>query len=152
MTTKILSVKLNGIRKTIEKIDGFKRISESAMKQALTTTALFVKRESMKRTPVLTGALKNSHTVTKAESDGKKASIKIKVGGSSLTNESIKNKVNVTVNVNYALFVHEDLTARHTNGQAKFLYNAVMENDIPAVLVRNYKRIASKRTSIGKGL
>lgn len=36
--------------------------------------------------------------------------------------------VPVSFSAKYAIFVHEDLTARHTNGQAKFLEQPAREN------------------------
>lgn len=65
---------------------------------------LIIQREAQKRTPVLTGNLKGSAYTRKTPEDDK--------------------VVEVGFSAAYALFVHENLEAHHTNGQAKFLESA----------------------------
>ena len=80
--------------------------------RALYAEALIEAKESMKRTPVLTGALRASTEVTLLETRDNSAAT-IKVGGPS---------------AEYAVFVHENLDADHKVGQAKFLESTIQES------------------------
>jgi len=77
--------------------------------QAMTALTLQVKKLSMKKTPVDTGYLKSA-TFTQL----------MRVSG-----KGIKGSVFNTAN--YSLYVHEDLHAKHTVGDAKFLEKATNE-------------------------
>ena len=79
---------------------------------ALYVEANAIKNESMARTPVDTGALRASHRVTFPEYSGQDITVKIGVGGPA---------------AGYAIYVHEDLTAAHKVGRAKFLESALLE-------------------------
>lgn len=81
-----------------------------------------VKTESQKRTPVDEGNLKASH-YTAMQSTGSK----------------ISGQVGCTAE--YAVYVHENLEARHTIGQAKFLENAfdAKEEEIGLIFARRLK-------------
>lgn len=70
-----------------------------------------VRLDSMKRTPVDTGALKSSHTVSAPTPTNDGVKVTIGVGGPA---------------ADYAVYVHEDLSKRHPNGEAKFLERAVL--------------------------
>lgn len=71
--------------------------------KGLILAGLFLQRESQKLVPVDTAVLKNTAT-TRAEGKG------------------LKTQVIVGYGTNYAIYVHEDLEARHKPGkQAKFL-------------------------------
>ena len=69
-------------------------------------------RESMKRTPVDTGALRASHEVQKPKQVGRDLSVEIRVGGPA---------------AKYAVIVHEDLMAFHKTGGPKFLESTINE-------------------------
>ena len=73
-----------------------------------------IKKDSMRRTPVKTGALRGSHEVIGPIGTYPDIGFKIQVGGSAAP---------------YAIFVHEVLppAVHHPNGEAKFLENAVIE-------------------------
>lgn len=83
--------------------------------RALYAEALVIQRESMKRTPVDTGALRASHVTKAPESNGGEISVKIEVGGPAAP---------------YAVFVHENMAAHHEVGQAKFLESAILEGSV----------------------
>lgn len=78
-----------------------------AVKAALVEEMESIKKVSMARTPVLTGALRDSHEIVETEN-----SVEIHVGGDAAP---------------YALYVHENLQAHHPHGQAKFLESAMLE-------------------------
>lgn len=79
---------------------------------ALYAEALDIQKASMRRTPVLTGALRASHEVTRPEVSRTEASVKILVGGPAAP---------------YAVPVHERLDLKHRVGEAKFLERSVLE-------------------------
>lgn len=97
--------------------------------QALYEEAQIERTESMRRTPVLTGALRASHEVSKPvmKSDGWE--VTISVGGPS---------------ADYAIQVHEDLEAFHKTGQSKFLESTLLES-APFMAARVAKRIDLKK-------
>lgn len=78
-------------------------------KKALIRGLIIIEGESMRRTPVDTGKLRSSAA-----------------GNSRIT--QIKNsgaKGIVFYTANYAIYVHERTELKHTNGEAKFLQNAI---------------------------
>lgn len=79
---------------------------------ALYQEGLKIQRTSMERTPVDTGALRASHVTEQPVIDGMNISVRIVVGGPA---------------AEYALKVHEDLSAHHETGQAKYLESAYNE-------------------------
>jgi len=81
--------------------------------RALYQEAKVEQKESMKRTPVLTGALRASHETTLPQYEGHDVYVKIVVGGPAAP---------------YAVAVHENLEAQHLNGQAKFLESTLLES------------------------
>lgn len=64
------------------------------------------------RTPVKFGNLRSSGHVSDTEVDGNTLSVDLDFGGPAAS---------------YAIYVHEDLDAQHTVGQAKFVESVVME-------------------------
>ena len=83
-----------------------------ALGAALYQEGLYIQRNSMRRTPVLTGALRASHETTEPTYKGGEIEVAIQVGGPAAP---------------YALIVHEDLTASHRVGESKFLERSVTE-------------------------
>ena len=81
--------------------------------RALVEEAQIEQKESMKRTPVLTGALRASHETSDFTLGKNTIEVDIKVGGASAP---------------YAVAVHEDLSAFHRVGQAKFLESTIRES------------------------
>ena len=103
---------------------------------ALYQEALVEQKESMKRTPVDTGALRDSHQTSSPRWKGQNLEVTIKVGGPA---------------AGYAVIVHEDMEADHTKrgrksgdvgvvGQAKFLESTILES-APFLLGRIAKRM-----------
>lgn len=95
---------------------------------ALYAEALKIQRESMKRTPVDTGALRASHVTRIAQDDDDAIEVIIQVGGPSAS---------------YAVHVHEDLEAAHTVGQAKFLESSLYDAE-PGLM----KRVAQRALAL----
>jgi len=98
---------------------------------ALYQEALVEQKESMKRTPVDTGALRDSHQTSLPKWKGEHLEVTITVGGPA---------------AKYAVIVHEDMEADHTKrgrksgdvgvvGQAKFLESTILES-APFLLAR----------------
>jgi hypothetical protein len=81
--------------------------------RALYQEALIEAKESMRRTPVDTGALRASHETERPKYEGREISVTIKVGGPAAP---------------YALIVHEDLDAYHPVGRSKFLESTIRES------------------------
>ena len=92
---------------------------------ALYQEALVEQKGSMKRTPVDTGALRDSHQTSLPRWKGQNLEVTIKVGGPA---------------AGYAVIVHEDMEAKHEVGEAKFLENTIKES-APSLLARIAKRM-----------
>lgn len=84
----------------------------SDVEAALYQEAKVEQQESMRRTPVDTGALRASHE-TETRREGRDIVARISVGGPAAS---------------YAVYVHENLEAQHPVGQAKFLESTLMES------------------------
>lgn len=86
-----------------------KGVTETVAAPAVDATAAKIIKDAKAITPVDTGKLRDS------------LDHKVKVVG---------NKVDATLgsDVEYALVVHEDLTANHSNGRAKFLSSSIQKN------------------------
>jgi hypothetical protein len=82
------------------------------VERAVYEEGLGVMKESMRRTPVDTGALRATHETSKPITEGGVTRVTISVGGPAAP---------------YAVFVHEDNQAHHTVGQAGFLRSAAYE-------------------------
>lgn len=76
---------------------------------AVSKTALIVKAEAKKRTPVDTGLLRTSIRSKSSQTEGE-----------------------VFSNVRYAIYVHRNLRARHVVGEARFLEKAI-KHSIPKI-------------------
>jgi hypothetical protein len=83
--------------------------------------------DAKRRTPVDTGALRNSGFVEAPNVSGREIEVRLGFGGPAAP---------------YALFVHETLRATHHNGEAKFLENAMTEAraDIAQRMVERVRR------------
>jgi hypothetical protein len=104
---------LLGSNELIAKLENMMRKFPQEAARALYEEAQVEKTESMRRTPVEFGVLRASHDVSKPEISANEVSVKITVGGAAAP---------------YAVHVHEDLEARHSVGQAKFLESTVAES------------------------
>lgn len=89
-----------------------------------------------RRTPFKTGALRASGTVLPPEQQGSSVVVTLGFGGPA---------------VNYAVFVHENLSAIHPSGEAKFLERPVdearagLEQRLGAALSREIARLVGGR-------
>lgn len=99
---KGLDTVLSNLNSEIAKIEG-------ASMDGLMEAGMKIQASSQQRAPVDTGNLKGSAYTRKA-----------RVGGKS---------VEIGYTANYAIYVHENLEARHTVGQAKFLESALRDNE-----------------------
>ena len=89
---------------------------------AIHTEAELLMTQAKDRTPVQTGALKNSGHVRPPEELVGRVSVEMGFGGPAGSGQG-QNE-----DVGYAIYVHEDLTAHHNVGQAKFLESVINEN------------------------
>ena len=101
--------------------------------RALYEEAQIERLESMRRTPVDTGALRGSHHVTQPRIAGREISVTIEVGG---------------VAAPYAVKVHENTESFHRVGQAKFLESTILES-APFFAARVARRIDLNRAVLG---
>jgi len=93
-----------GVSKVLRNLKKVKKVTGSAVERGLVEGAQFLQRESMLIVPIDTSILKNSCRVVKAKGSGFTADIV------------------VSYKTDYAVFVHENLTARHKEGKrAKYL-------------------------------
>ena len=97
--------------------------------KALTAEAKTIERKSRERTPVDTGALRDTHRVSEPEIRGGVVSVAIGVGDSSTP---------------YAVAVHERMEATHPSGQPKFLQSAAFDA-VPSLSRKLGKQISLKR-------
>lgn len=111
--------------------DGVMPGLERVALQALRETGETIMAASKRMVPYRTGALQGSGTVFPPRRDGRRFIIVLGYGGPA---------------VPYALYVHENLTARHMPGTgAKYLEIPVLEL-APKLLPENIKRLAAAAT------
>lgn len=115
---KGLDAVIRNLNKEIKRIEG-------AGMAGLWDAGLQIQAASQRRVPVDTGNLKGSH-YTRAESKLVRLD---KSGNAPDPQGSVPpHAVEVGATADYALFVHENLEAQHTVGEAKFLERAIDEN------------------------
>ena len=124
-----MSVEVKGADKLAATLARLAQALPAELGRALYQEALVEQKESMRRTPVDTGALRASHTTTLPKIDGRNVQVSIEVGGPAAP---------------YALYVHEDLEADHPVGQAKFLESTLNESR-PYFAARLARRIELNR-------
>jgi hypothetical protein len=102
---------LEGVELMFERIRQEREAFLHKLRGALFAEGQDVQTDSMENTPVRDGFLRGSHVTTVAPFEGiEDAAVEITVGGPAAP---------------YAVYVHEDLEAHHTVGEAKFLENAI---------------------------
>ena len=113
MSVQGLDEVLKNLNREIKEIEG-------ATLSGLWDAGLQIQRVSQSRTPVDTGNLKGSAYTRRTSDDG----------------------VEIGYTANYAIYVHENMEAAHTNGQAKFLESALRDNqrNIIKIIERRAKR------------
>jgi hypothetical protein len=103
-----MAVRVEGLEKILSNLSRKIDRIEKRSKEGLLAAGLMIQAEAQKMTPVDDGFLK----------------------ASAYTRRTPENKsiVEIGFSQNYALYVHEDLEAHHTVGEAKFLEKAIREN------------------------
>ena len=119
------------IRRKLKKLE---RAIPLEVAAALYQEALLITANSMRRTPVEFGTLRDSHETSAPRWKGKTLQVDIQVGGPAAP---------------YAVIVHEDMSLRHDppwgkGGEAKFLEKALMEAE-PGLRDRLAQRIKLNR-------
>lgn len=100
-------------KRLISNMGIFNSVVNRKLIRNLKIAALFLKGEAMERTPIRTSNLVNSSDISR-------------------TNRLVRGRMSPAYTIFYtavyAVFVHENLNARHTNGMALFLLRAAMDN------------------------
>lgn len=102
-------MRIRGIKEIKKAMQEHREQTAESIRRGLMKVGLFVQRESQLRTPVDTSNLRNGAD-TRFKKTTKGASVRV---------------VYVAA---YAVFVHENMHARHPIGRAKFLATAVTDN------------------------
>lgn len=100
-----------GLNEMLESLGALPENVRQALGRAVYESALEVEGLSRDMTPYDTGALEGSHETHPPVFAGDDVTALITVGGPAAP---------------YAMYVHENLDARHDHGQAKFLESAVL--------------------------
>ncbi len=104
-------VRITGMRRVIQKLKKAHKNAGGRFENGLKLAGLFVQRKSQEIVPVLTGNLKGGAFTRN-------------IGGKDFDTDVIVGYV-----ADYAVYVHEDLNAKHQPGKrAKFLEAAVREH------------------------
>jgi Bacteriophage HK97-gp10, putative tail-component len=106
MAEKLISVEVKGLDKVIANLQATGPEITQALAAALFMEAEATMAESKLEVPVDTGALRASGTVKMPVINPDSVTVEMGYGGAAAP---------------YAVFVHEDLTKHHPNGNAKFL-------------------------------
>lgn len=109
-----LSVRFRGLDALIRKLDGRPERVARAVLGALYQEGEELLTDAKRLTPVDTGTLRNSGHVRPPVATDSGAYVEVGFGGPAGAGEN-------AADVGYAIYVHEDLTARHVVGQAKYL-------------------------------
>lgn len=102
--------RVKGEEEVLKNLNRFILATKGRTQQGILRALKFIEPIAVEKTPVDTGALQNSFYTRLLVFRGK-----FPAGEIGNTSE-------------YAIFVHEDLEARHLNGEAKFLSNAILSN------------------------
>lgn len=107
-----LSFSWTGLERFARSLQAYERDERQRAARALYREGERIMTEAKKRTPVDTGALRASGLVLRPDVVGAVISVTMGFGGAAAP---------------YALVVHENLQARHTVGQAKYLESVINE-------------------------
>ena len=105
-----MAVRVRGLREVIKRLNDVVFDVRRDVKRDLYIAAELIRNRSQNNTPVDTGNLRASHYVVADTRD-------------------TRDIVEVGVTASYGIAVHENLEARHTTGEAKFLERAVAESE-----------------------
>jgi hypothetical protein len=112
--------------------DAIRKIAKALPEQvaaAVYQEALELQKAAMRRCPLDTGALRASHETTRPERKGNDWTVAIRCGGPAAP---------------YALVCHEDLSAEHPVGEAKWLERTIQEN------ARSFPQRVAKRIDVNR--
>lgn len=108
-----MPLKFNGLDAMRDKLKEIATKTPDRIKKALYQEAQIEMTEAKRRTPVDTGTLRASGTVHEPTQEGDRISVLLSFGGAAS---------------GYAIYVHENLTAFHKTGSAKFLESVLNES------------------------
>ena len=108
-----MSSELKGLDQVVARLRSLASRMQPAIGRALYAEGQIERQESMRRTPVDTGALRASHVLEGPMYSGRDIWVRIGVGGPAAP---------------YAVVVHENMDAFHKVGQAKFLESTILES------------------------
>lgn len=107
---------IQGLFQLRQRLNNMSMIIKAQAARALYAEALIELDEAKRRTPVDSGALRESGKVSLPTIEDKTISVAMGFGGTEPSSR-------------YAIFVHEDLDADHPNGgQAKYLESVILES------------------------
>lgn len=136
-----LSLELKGLDELEAKLNAMATQIPGEVGNALRAEAEIEMTEAKKRTPLRYGALRASGHVTGPVQEGDTQTVTLGFGGpAGIGNQGETNQTEV----GYAIFVHENLSALHPIGQAKFLESTILES-IPYLAERIAARIEKTR-------
>lgn len=118
-----MSIKLKGTKKVLKELNKEIKAIKGKTKIGMITALLFIKGQSIIRTPIDTGNLRLSHFTD------------VKV---------MKDKIVgiIGASAEYAIYVHENLESKHTIGEAKFLELAIVESrNIILKIIRKFAKV-----------
>jgi hypothetical protein len=113
---------MTGLKESVRKLREHLQKRPDQVAAALYQEAQVIMTEAKRRTPVDTGALRASGHVGLPEREGSKLTVPMSFG------------------TEYAIYVHENLEAKHPVGQARFLASAV-EDAAPGLSERVATRV-----------
>ncbi len=103
-------IKIMGVSKVLRKMKKATKGFEARAERGLKNAGLFVQRESMKIVPIDLGNLKGTATTDNIGGKGFKTDVVVHYGAGA----------------DYAVYVHENLNAKHKSGrQAKYLESVI---------------------------
>lgn len=122
---QFVGLELQGSQKLMSVLEKLGTQGPQSMAGALFREANYLMTDAKRQTPVDQGPLRASGHVEEPVIDGSTVSVTVGFGGPA----GIGNHENETndKDVGYAVYVHEDLTARHDDGNAKYLENPALE-------------------------
>jgi hypothetical protein len=102
--------------------------------------------EAKRRTPVDTGALRNSGQVSKPKVEPDGITVKLSFGSPLSQWKVSERDGSIHIPEHYAIHVHEDLGAFHKVGQAKYLESTINESGryLPARIAKRVKDYLAK--------
>lgn len=120
MARQIIQIRVRGLEDVIRRLRAARRDIETALAGALYREGERIMEQSKRLVPVDTGALRSTGHTALPVRDGNKITVTLGYGGPAGAAFGGRE-------VGYAIYVHENLTARHKVGQAKYLEQPALE-------------------------